>query len=639
MLSLSKHLPKHLLQPIMASFVYIVQCADNSYYVGSTNNIEQRLEEHNSGKYQGYTSKRLPVKMLWFQEFTTILEAAVSERQIKGWSRAKKEALIRGDFNSLIELSKSKKATSTLRQAQGEEVINSHAEPVEASTLRQAQGEEVINPHAEPVEASARQQKKIFDIIIVGAGTAGIPCAIEAAKAGLERILVIEKANVIGGTLHWTVAHLSGGGSNSQKARGIEDSPEEHFADVMRISHTTADPVLTRLATEEAPKTLDWLESLGFPFDKNSPAILHGHVPYTKARTHFANVTRGGIVFLSLLLPIWDEYVQKGVITPLLGHSLTELCTENGNVIGVKAENGGKVYEYYAPKVILTTGGYAANAEFFKKVTPNAPPLFSTANPTSQGEGITSATRIGARFHNAEKHNVSLGGIETAPNSQRVDFWDAWAVVFSSAYRKTREIYLNDDGKRFMNEDEPSADVRERAVMAQANWRFWVVFDERSLRKSHEANEPLVRQWLTRESVRNHAARGTYLRTAQTLGELAQKCEIDVGNCENAVHLFNAGVHGTPDEFGRTTFLAPIQEAPFYALRVNASSLISFGGLAVNSDLQVLNAEGAPIHGLYAAGEILGAAATSGNAFCGGMLITPAISFGRILGKSMKDKV
>ena len=62
-----------------------------------------------------------------------------------------------------------------------------------------------------------------------------------------------------------------------------------------------------------------------------------------------------------------------------------------------------------------------------------------------------------------------------------------------------------------MNQDELSADVRERAVMQQVNWRFWIVFDERILRESHEANEPLVRQWLTAQKVRNHATRGTYL--------------------------------------------------------------------------------------------------------------------------------
>ncbi|MCU0426344.1 MAG: FAD-dependent oxidoreductase [Candidatus Kapabacteria bacterium] len=482
-----------------------------------------------------------------------------------------------------------------------------------------------------------------FDLIIVGAGTAGIPCAIEAAKAGVKRILVIEKSTVIGGTLHWTVGHLSGGGTNRQKAHGIKDSPEKHCAEVMRISEHSADAVITKLATEEAPKTLNWLESLGFPFDKDCPKIIFGHVPYTTARTHYANVARGGVVMLSLLLPLWEEWVKKGVITPLLGASLKDVLCENGAVKGVRVQSRGEAHEYYAPAIVLTTGGYAANPKFFAETLPEAPPLFSTANHTSLGEGIQAAMRIGAKFHHAEKHNVSLGGIETVPNSQRVDYWDAWASVFSSAYRKTREIYVNDDGNRFMNEDEPSADIRERAVMKQANWRFWVIFDEHALRTSCEENEPLVRQWITPEMVRSHAARGTYCRTASSVGELAEKCGLAWQNVENAVTLFNAQFQDTfanqEDEFGRAAFHAPLQEAPFYALRINASSLISFGGLAVNGDLQVLNTEGSPIQGLYAAGEILGAAATSGHAFCGGMLITPALSFGRLLGQRLGSRI
>ena len=90
-------------------FVYIVKCADNSYYTGVTSNLEKRINEHNSGKIAGYTSKRLPVSLEYSNRFTDINEAIRSEKQIKGWSRAKKEALIKGDFGALVSLSKSKK--------------------------------------------------------------------------------------------------------------------------------------------------------------------------------------------------------------------------------------------------------------------------------------------------------------------------------------------------------------------------------------------------------------------------------------------------------------------------------------------------------------------------------------------------
>ena len=87
--------------------VYMLQCGDRSYYVGSARQgLERRLSEHNSGAFGGYTSKRLPVELVWSQHFLDITDAIAVERQIKGWSRAKKEALIRGDYDAIKLLAK-----------------------------------------------------------------------------------------------------------------------------------------------------------------------------------------------------------------------------------------------------------------------------------------------------------------------------------------------------------------------------------------------------------------------------------------------------------------------------------------------------------------------------------------------------
>lgn len=90
-------------------FVYILKCSDGSFYTGLTSNLEKRLNEHNSGFIKGYTSQRLPVSLVYSNRFTDINDAIKVEKQIKGWSKAKKEALIRGDFEALVILSKSKK--------------------------------------------------------------------------------------------------------------------------------------------------------------------------------------------------------------------------------------------------------------------------------------------------------------------------------------------------------------------------------------------------------------------------------------------------------------------------------------------------------------------------------------------------
>lgn len=105
----------------MSFWVYMVQCKDGSYYIGHTEDIELRLAQHNNGYFKGYTSSRLPIKLVWSDEFPTREEALDREKQIKGWSRAKKEALIRGDWNEIKALSKSKprKSASSIHPSTG----------------------------------------------------------------------------------------------------------------------------------------------------------------------------------------------------------------------------------------------------------------------------------------------------------------------------------------------------------------------------------------------------------------------------------------------------------------------------------------------------------------------------------------
>ena len=92
----------------MGAFVYILHCADGSYYVGSATgeDLTPRIAQHNCGYYGGYTSTRRPVRLVWSEYFDRITDAITVERQLKGWSRAKKEALIRGDWSSVQRLAK-----------------------------------------------------------------------------------------------------------------------------------------------------------------------------------------------------------------------------------------------------------------------------------------------------------------------------------------------------------------------------------------------------------------------------------------------------------------------------------------------------------------------------------------------------
>jgi fumarate reductase flavoprotein subunit len=127
---------------------------------------------------------------------------------------------------------------------------------------------------------------------------------------------------------------------------------------------------------------------------------------------------------------------------------------------------------------------------------------------------------------------------------------------------------------------------------------------------------------------------------ADSVSELAQKIGLDSEKLNETVHNFNQFCENKIDpNFGRnltdSKTVFPINSAPYYAILTYAYSLITFGGLATNNKLQVLNEESQPIEGLYAAGEIMGVSSTSGDAFCGGMVLTPALSFGKYLGEML----
>ena len=477
-------------------------------------------------------------------------------------------------------------------------------------------------------------EQRLWDVIVIGAGTAGMACAITAAEQGAQ-VLVIEKSARIGGTLHVTGGHLSAGGTQRQAARGIDDSPAQHFADVMRLSHDAADAALVELAVNEAPHTIDWLDALGMAWDEASPRIIYGHEPYEIPRTYYG--TDAGRSILQTMLPKWNEGLASGHITLWAQHSLVGLLFEGSEVTGVSIENAnGTTLQARGRAIVLATGGYAANAELFNKLTPNAPPLTTTAAESSTGEAIETARAAGAGFRFAERHIASLGGIELEPggtDSGRADYHGAWAMVFTPLYRAPREVYVNVHGLRFMAEDLPSPHEREMQVLAQPQQKFWCVWDERAMREG----DSLVKQWTTYE-LRHHCRQGKFAWESDELGLLAVKAGLPALDLIETIVQFNTDAECGSDEFGRMNFQYPLLEPPYYALLTKATSLISFGGLTVNSELRVLNTSGEPIQNLYAAGEIIGAGALMGRAFCGGMMLTPALSFGRWLGRTLANQ-
>jgi flavocytochrome c len=469
----------------------------------------------------------------------------------------------------------------------------------------------------------------MYDIIIIGGGSAGMTCAITAAQRG-RKVLVVEKDNRIGGTLHVSAGHMSAGGTQMQARKGIDDDVQRHYDDVMRINNGSADAWMIRMACEEAPHTLNWLDELGMRWGELSPSLVYGHVPYQVPRTHFG--ANNAISVLEVLQPLFDAGVASGHIDVKLNHKLTDLLLDGQKTIGVVTQGpeDGPV-EFYGQHVVLSTGGYAANHAMFAQKHPNLSRLVSTASPNSQGEGAEVAERNGAVFHGAEKALSTNGGIELEPGSGRSDFWGVWAQVSNGVTRPPAEIYVNDEGQRFMDETEHSPDVRERVVEALPKRRFFVVFDE-----NIRTTTPNLLLWWTPEQLLAETQREKAMWKADSIEALAQKTGLPVEALNATIARYNTAVDTQNDpDFGRRRLTHAISQPPYYAVLTYAINLITFGGIKVNENLEVMHQNGQPITNLYAIGEILGAGATSGNAFCGGMLLTPALSFGRILGRRL----
>ncbi|MGB3441020.1 MAG: FAD-dependent oxidoreductase [Actinophytocola sp.] len=462
------------------------------------------------------------------------------------------------------------------------------------------------------------------DLLIVGAGTAGLPAAIEAARHGL-RVTVVEQADQIGGTLWRSWAQLSAGGTALQRSRGIHDSPDLHFDDVMRISKGSADPALVRLAVDHAPETVDWLVSAGFDMDPAAPAILYFHEPYALPRTYWGR--RGGMSVLEVLIPRFERACADGTVTLLLNTTVTALRTDGANrVAGVTAfGRSGVRTDLDAAAVILTSGGYSGNAELFPRLTGGAP-LVGPGAPTSTGTGLLAALELGARTRGGELFLPTYGGVLLPDSPSKTVPLDDYPQLTPQS-RPPWEIHVNARGERFVAEDADSVDVRENALLDQPGLRFWVVYDE-TVRQKAPALFPTWAQEDLSEAFAGHPS----FATAGTLEELAECAGVDPAGLRRSVDEYNAAVASGVDSLGRRHLPLPIEQAPFYAVRNHGSTLKSPAGLVVDRELRVLGADG-PVENLYAAGEVLGGSTLSGKSFVSGMSVTPALSFGRLLGR------
>jgi fumarate reductase flavoprotein subunit len=464
-----------------------------------------------------------------------------------------------------------------------------------------------------------------FDLIVIGAGTAGIPAAIFAADRG-ARVVVIEKAPAVGGTLYLSGGMIAGANTVFQKAKGIEDSPDAHYEDVMRINNNTSDPVLTRLWADNGGASINWLAENGFTVADDQPVTGTMYDRYSIPRYQWGPAN--GVSILNVIKPLLDRHVQVGRITVLTEAGAVDLIKDGRNAVtGVVTEDSkGKRSDVRGTNVVIASGGCAANPTMFENL--HGLPLYrQVAYPYSQGAGLSLGLGAGGYLRGAENYVGYYGsiaaddGIPSAPAAN---------MSIDPKSRMPWEVFVNARGERFVREDHPSVNARDRIMDLQPGHRFWALFDQQILDEA----PALIPDWSREKLLAAFNTHPMFAR-AVSLSELGVITGIDPSGIERSIRDYNLGIEkDAPDAFGRTHRPLPVSRPPFYAIRSQTWTLKSYAGLAVNKDLQVITREGEPVSNLYAAGEVLGAA-TSGRSHTSGASVTPALAFGRLLGKEI----
>lgn len=443
-----------------------------------------------------------------------------------------------------------------------------------------------------------------WDVIVIGSGLAGLTAAVSAREAGAERVLLVEKGPLVGGhTIHasGSIAVMS---PKRQAALGFKDSVDLWLEDARRAGGVISAAHLAHIA-RESEGAVDWLESFGLLMTKTAYQAV--------GDLHPRSVTALGLAAgRRYVIALHDVATTLGVQTTLNTEAKALIPCDEQGLVGVTVLQGKTTTTLKAAGVVIATGGFSANVAqrllYDDRLTPDIP---TTANPHglywdgAQGDGLKLGVSIGGT-------TVGMQNIILLPISggRLLDYVGG-------------DIYVNNSGKRFVNEALPVYDISE-AIMKQDGRSVWVVTDSVS-RKGATLGMKL--------------ANGTVHRS-DTVKDMAKGMGVDAKVLQTTLDEYNADVvTGVDRHFGKTVFAQTIQTPPFYWGRETVGVHMTLGGLAVSIKAELLDANGNPIPGFWAAGETTGGIFGRGRP--GGMSLITCLVQGRDAGraaaKRMKD--
>ncbi|MBQ2990887.1 MAG: FAD-binding protein [Clostridia bacterium] len=437
------------------------------------------------------------------------------------------------------------------------------------------------------------------DVVVLGAGGAGVAAAVEAYDNG-AKVILLEKLAAIGGTTATSQGMLGANESKFTKERNVHHTFEEMYANLMNNASYRLDPQLTTVTLEKSGETMDWIcDRLGMTIYD----VIVGYGPL-----QMMHLVEGAGPAMKTAM---EASLAGTDINLMLETKATEiLMNEDGSVKGVKATKGADTVIIYADSVVVATGGYAYNPELTERLDPEKAGTWGIGFPGSTGDGIVMASNVGAALTHTGDMMCVLKDYEIMSEHNGTS---ATANV-SSFISRDNTVLLGANGKRFVDEKDigymtqklnsPVFDQMHKDGLGYV----WAISDKASL----EAKG--VVRGLNMEFI-----------TADTFEDLAAKMELDVETVVKTLTDYNSYVDAGHDpEFGRL-LLAKL-EAPYCAVKVVPCEIITYGGIARNVDAEVIRADGTVIPGLYTAGE------ASANSAYMGFTLTNAFVWGRIAG-------
>jgi fumarate reductase flavoprotein subunit len=436
------------------------------------------------------------------------------------------------------------------------------------------------------------------DIVIVGAGGAGLTAATEAASKG-ARVIVLEKMGITGGNTNAATGGLNASETSVQKKLGIADSNEQFYQDTMKGGYNLNDPDLVRTLVNNSAATVDWLLSIGA--DLSDVGKMAGS---TNSRTHRP---QGGAPIGSHLVPVLEKAARSAGADIRLNSRVTGIINTDGKASGVTVSGPAGDYTISAPAVIIATGGFGANPEMVIKYKPELAGFGTTNHKGATGDAFAWLTPFDGAL-------TQMDQIQTHPTVIPGN-----GIMITEAVRGNGAIMINREGNRFGNEM-ATRDVMSKNILAQTGKTAYLFFDD-SVRASLKAIDGYLKQGL--------------LTQGATISELAGKLNIPAAALEKTVSGYNAyQAAGSDSAFGRkgTEMPRALSTGPFYAVEVGPAVHHTMGGIKINTKAEVLTTSGTAIPGLFAAGEVTGG--VHGGNRLGGNAIADITVYGKIAADS-----